>query len=83
MDAAKVANVEKMLIGVIAKNCPGDAQQTFKRIETKSGVNLNTLGKHNLEKMLSTVSAELQGQLEEWKIKFVVGILKTLLEKNI
>jgi hypothetical protein len=61
----------------------GAPDDTIERIERAANLKLDQVTPQNAEPFLLAMHAELSAVMEEWKAKFVTGVLRQLINKRV
>lgn len=75
----KIPAIVRDILRRYVPDAPDDALQ---RITERSGIALDELGVHNSPAFLESMREELSGFTEEWKARFVTGVIGQMIARS-
>ncbi len=76
------SSIRDTVLDIFRRYAYGAPEDTIERIERAAGIRLADLTPENAEPFLAAMRTELCGVMEEWKAKFVTGVLRQLIGKR-
>ncbi|MBU1356088.1 MAG: hypothetical protein KJ620_05930 [Candidatus Edwardsbacteria bacterium] len=75
--------IHDVITDIFRRYAPQAPENALKKIESKCGIVLNNVTLENSNEFLGAMQEELAGVMEEWKAKFVTGVIRQMVARSI
>jgi hypothetical protein len=75
--------IHDVITDIFRRYAPQAPDNALKKIEDKCGIVLNKVSLENIDGFLGALQEELAGVMEEWKARFVAGVIKQMVVRSI
>jgi hypothetical protein len=74
--------ISSIVLYIFNRYVPDASQETIQKISDNCGLRLDQLTPENADVFLEAMRAELTHAMEEWKAKFVTGVIRQLINRG-
>jgi len=73
--------ISEIVRDILRRYLPGEPEENLQRITERSGITIEELNKDNAPDFLEYLEEELCGVTEEWKAKFITGVIRQMISR--
>jgi hypothetical protein len=73
--------ISEIVRDILRRYLPGEPEENLRRITERSGITIEELNKDNAPDFLEYLEEELSGVTEEWKAKFITGVIRQMISR--
>ncbi|MBI4727395.1 hypothetical protein HY768_09300 [candidate division TA06 bacterium] len=76
------SNIKHTILDIFQRYAPEAPEDTIRKIEQTAGLKLEAATPENVEPFLEAMRVELSKSMEDWKTRFVTGVLRQMINKR-